>query len=89
MAFSARLERHGRAVEVGRVDGLALFVPGGLDGGGERADLQPQGLDGDECRMVVSGHGGVREAARRRRSVRWGRARGATPSPAPWLVTRR
>ena len=59
-------------VEVNRGDGLALFVPGGLDGGGERADIQPQGLAGDECRMVVSGHGGVREAARRRRSVRWG-----------------
>ena len=64
MAFSARASATAAAVEVGRVDGLALFVPGGLNGGGERADLQPQGLAGDECRMVVSGHGGVGEAAR-------------------------
>ena len=42
------------AVEVGRVDGLALLVQAGLAGGGERADLQPQNLADDECRMVVS-----------------------------------
>ena len=45
MAFSARSSATAAGVEVGRVDGLALFGPEGLDGGGECADLQPQGLE--------------------------------------------
>ena len=54
--FLGALERHGRS---GRVDGLALFVLGGLDGGGERADLQRRGAStATSAGCVVSPHCG-------------------------------
>ena len=50
MAFSARSSATATAVEVGRVDGLALFVAGGLDGGGgsrggSRRPARPRALE--------------------------------------------